>query len=180
MLLTLAGLFSSCTDNTTFPPEEVTPPEGVPPSDIISLPYEISFSDAVSFPMHEEDNEPEGIVAYKRCTADGQPLAKLQFPQGEAYLFKDSIPTGMDAKLKTSWLMLFESEADRVFFILAESELGLPVTCMICNFPAFAKAWDIPEGGCKVSFEGIAYGASFGGTTDRILMDYVLVNVKRM
>jgi hypothetical protein len=55
----------------------------------------------------------------------------------------------------------------------------MPAGGLICNFPDFAKTWDIPENGRKIYFEGISYYPSFGSTGDRISFDYVLTTLKK-
>ena len=129
--------------------------------------------------INYEDNELTGTVAYKRCPPQGldpvMPLSGIQFPQGEAYLFKDSVSEEMITKLKNYWIMVFDSKTDMAGFYT----IKLPISGIICNFPDFAKAWDIPEDGCKVYFEGLTYQSSYGGITYGLQFDYVLTNLKR-
>ena len=115
--------------------------------------------------INYEDNELEGTVAYKRCNPQELTLSGIQFPQGEAYLFKDFIPEKIEMELieSKSWIILFDSKTDIVTFLRAWTDnLKIPVVGFICNFPDFAKAWNIPEEGIKVYFEGLSYCPSWG------------------
>ena len=134
--------------------------------------------------INYEDNELTGTIAYKRCPIPPEALnpemsfkGGIQFPQGEAYLFKDSVSEKMITKFKNYWIILFDSKTDITH--LFTRLFNMPTGGVICNFPDFAKAWDIPENGCKVYFEGLTYVSSYGGTANQVQFDYVLTNLKR-
>jgi hypothetical protein len=131
--------------------------------------------------INYEDNELDGSVAYRRCAGgEENQLMGIQFQKGEAYYFKDFIPAQMKTELTKCWVILFDSAKEEVHITCDDKSLyGLPIWGMICNFPDFAKAWDIPENGCKVIFTGITYLPTWGGTANQILMDYVLTTLAR-
>jgi hypothetical protein len=133
--------------------------------------------------INYEDNEIKGTVAYKRCSGEGikeEPLSGIQFKKDEAFLFKDFIPEELMKEKEKDWIFLFDSKTDAAYMWHSKFQPdGLPVSGMICNFPDFAKSWDISENGCKVFFEGITYVSSFGGTANQVLIDYVLTTLKK-
>ena len=134
-----------------------------------------------------EKPENGGDVPYKPCLCEEEkPLEDFYFPQGEAYLFKDSIPAEMEYFLmcnsypdKSCWIV-FDSQTDDAVLTILTGEHAL-YYCKICNFPDFAKKWNIPENGCLVHFEGIAYDACkpMGGVGILIYQDYILTKLKR-
>jgi hypothetical protein len=136
-------------------------------------------------PINYEDNELEGTVAYRRPCKEAKPLLRSH-PQGIAYLFKDFIPEGIEELYKpidttsnVAYWIVFDSKANRV--VLYGFDGFWWSAGDVCNFPDFAKAWDIPENGCKVYFEGIAYESCTpkGGIPMSYSYDFVLTILKR-
>ena len=129
----------------------------------------------------DDNAENEGVVDYKYCSEEEPLLIAVQFPKGEALLFKDSIPEELKQKLESCWTIIFDSKTYAAYISYHGhyqfDGYTMPVNGAICNFPDFAKAWDIPKNGCKVFFEGIAYMPTYGGTTNQILIDYVLTRL---
>ena len=131
--------------------------------------------------------EDGGEVPYISCPCDEKPMSELQFPQGEAYLFKDFIPEQMNLKIQTElhkssgtvcWIV-FDSKTN-----IAKLSIGggaILNVCEICNFPDFAKSWNIPLNGCKVYFEGVNYSpCEFkGGISAVNHFDFTLTILKR-
>ena len=142
-----------------------------------------------------EKEELGGDVPYKPCPCEKEmPLWEIQqFPRGEAYLFKDSIPIQMVNKINTE---MYLDPFPKICWIVYDSEIddacinignlfypdGGSISSIgsICNFPDFAKEWIIPENGCKVNLEGIMYEpCNIDGTANVVRINYVLTSLKR-
>jgi hypothetical protein len=133
------------------------------------------------------ETEKGGNVPKLLCACDGtRTLATHNsFPRGEAYLFKDSIPQSMKLQIRNeiinghtvSWIV-FDDSNDNVCMDIEKSG-EIPNVCRICNFPDFAKEWNIPVNGCKVRYEGITYDACVPiyGTANFVGFDYVLTSL---
>jgi hypothetical protein len=138
---------------------------------------------AGSFSCGKENNED---VLYAPCACDDKPLAELRLPSGEAYLFNDSIPNDMDFQIRdelyqghiVNWIV-YDSETNKASLTVGEG--AIRNICEICNYPDFAKAWSIPQNGCKVYFEGITYEPCTpkGGFATISYFDYILKVLKR-
>jgi hypothetical protein len=126
-------------------------------------------------------------IPYKPCPCETPEADVLR---GEVYLFKDSIAQQMDyeeinIELLTSGISLgtcviiFDSKTQTATLtpIKEVQMLANPVTFLICNFPDFAKEWDIPQNGCKVSIDGTLYG-DCGGIAYGTHLNYVLKHFK--
>ena len=130
------------------------------------------------------EKEKLGNVTKILCACDGtRTLASFKnFPQGEAYLFKDSIPQSMHIQMRdkinnghtVSWIVFKDNEDDVYMDIEKTGEIRN--VCRICNFPSFAREWNIPVTGRKVHYEGITYDACVPiyGTANFVSFDYVL------
>ena len=120
------------------------------------------------------------------------------FPRGEAYLFKDSIPVQMmnqinieihsDPYPTVCWIIYYsEKDSARIivgnkdgFYVSHGFEAGGGFSYknwegLICNFPDFAKDWDIPVNGIKVDVEGEHYRASVRTLHSRVIYNYYYV-----
>jgi hypothetical protein len=131
--------------------------------------------------------EDEGNVPYAHCSCDDKPLAEMNFPLGEAHLFKDFIPENMNLQIRKElnenngtviWI-IYDSKTDKASLTVGEGVLQN--ICEICNYPDFAKNWSIPPNGCKVYFEGITYQPCVfkGGIATISYYDYILTKLKR-
>jgi hypothetical protein len=129
-----------------------------------------------------------GEVPYVPCPCEEEKeLASFSIPTGEAYLFKDSIPQQIwfqiNIKISESnevvkWI-IFDTKTNRAVLQVGKTDTLLRKVCEICNYPDFAKEWDIPINGRKVYFEGITYQAcNPAGFADAVYLDYVLTNFK--
>ena len=132
------------------------------------------------------DSEFGGAVPYISCPCGGKPLSgSAQFQKGKAYLFKDSVPEQMkeqinnemysDPSLVICWIV-YDSEADASTINFHRSD-GMFSSGFICNFPDFAKRWNIPQSGYKIDFEGRSYAPCFSFDIGDI--NYVLTSLKR-
>ncbi|MDR2409983.1 MAG: protease complex subunit PrcB family protein, partial [Bacteroidales bacterium] len=125
-----------------------------------------------------------GNVVYRSCCDEERGLSGLNdidwFRKGETYLFNnDSVPNkNRYSYTRKSWIV-FDSTTNSARLIFTEGMCCWE--CGICNFPDFAKEWDIPENGCKVYFEGRVYRPCIekGGIAAYVWTDYVLTVLKR-
>jgi hypothetical protein len=142
---------------------------------IAVLTPKISSAATVSVNKNETDN---GNVAYAPCACDDKPLAALPISSGEAYVFKDSIPSEMAFQI-VNWIVFYSKTDTAVLTIKGGG--AIEHICEICNYPDFAKDWNIPINGCKVYFEGIAYESCTpkGGIATVSHYDYILTVLKR-
>jgi hypothetical protein len=135
-----------------------------------------------------KENIETGEVPYAPCPCEEEKeLTNLKIPDGEAFLFKDSIPqqilVQINNKISQSnqavkWIIL-DSKTNMANLHVSKTETLLRKACKICNYPDFAKEWDIPINGRKVFFSGIGYEACDpSGYGDAIYFDYVLTNFK--
>ncbi|MDR1344827.1 MAG: hypothetical protein LBJ39_05680 [Tannerellaceae bacterium] len=182
LLLLAMSFFSTCADHENLRPPAVDDKPAVEDT--------IPEDDPVvedSITIYYEDNEAEGTVAYKPCADVGEDsLSRIYLPKGKAYYFKDSIPERLKDGLQRSWVILYETKTGEVSLDLENSfEMytgkysATPIHGRICNFPDFAKAWDVPEDGCKIYFEGIDYPSIMIETSTRIQIDYVLTILRK-
>lgn len=126
------------------------------------------------------NNVPYGVCP---CSENEQ-LASLSFPKGEAYLFNDSLPIQRETQLLvdayeggTSIWFVFNSKTNSAnLYIAIGSILNI---CKICNYPDFAKEWNITKNGQKVYFEGITYQTCnpSGGIGTVSYFDYILTTL---
>ena len=124
-----------------------------------------------------------GKVPFKACPCENQPLTEVQFPLGiEAYLFREPVTEQMlrEPPLRKQWIV-FDSETGNAYLWIQSGIPGsVPGIGRICNFPDFAKEWDIPETGLKVYFEGLTYEICQGGCLGNVnCFDLILTNLTR-
>ena len=130
-----------------------------------------------------------GNVPYKPCPCEEGPKSETLF--GEVYLFRDSIPQGVDyetinVELPASGISLgistivFNSKAGDATLTPVNKVpiLSNPVRFFICNFPDFAKEWTIPQNGLKVSIEGVL-ALSCGSVHLGTYLNCILTNMER-
>ena len=109
-----------------------------------------------SFSSCVKKSESDDKVPYVLCHCEEERPLWRTF-QGEAYLFKDSIPIQMveiinaelfDKSLKVVCWILYESENDYIGITIGNYGEHLMIGGgRICNFPVFAREWDIPQNG---------------------------------
>ena len=135
--------------------------------------------------FHDES----GKVPFKPCPCEKG--TGFETIHGEAYIFRDSIPQGIDyeainAELPISGISLgistivFNSQTGEATLtpINKVPILANPVYLYICNFPDFAKEWIIPQNGLKVSIEGVL-AMTCGGVTYGTYLNCILTNFKK-
>ena len=148
----------------------------------------------------DEPNEPSiveclpcgeagGEVPFMPCPCEGEPwlvpedgFPKLiNFTQGEAYLVGNGRwPNQIldDGALgRTICVIYYDKNAVRMH---TNNKDIIVHRGYICNFPDFAREWDLPEGGCKVDIEGVMYNSPCNyGLADAVYFDSVLTSLKR-
>ena len=103
-----------------------------------------------------------GDVPFELCLRDERGSDELIDVKGEAYLFCESIPDAIKAKLSqryTAWIVYggdSEYEIGNIATLHLSSQYDIG-TYYICNYPDFAKQWEVSLTGQKVYFEGKAY-----------------------
>jgi hypothetical protein len=127
-------------------------------------------------------------VIYRSCPCEEQELLPDDFAQGEAYLFRDSIPQEMYQQIRAE----HPEAPDAIHWIVFNSQTGetklttfgywgkdsIRVFCTICNLPDFAKEWTLSQNGCKVYIEGLPYHTC-GSIHIDYYMEYLLTRIKR-
>ena len=117
--------------------------------------------------------EAGGEVPFKACPCDEDKSMQLadwgdtpvEFYL-EGYLFKDFRPENLilepfvkheDPLLTHAYYIVYDSEKDMACYSVEGGIPGTGSPLRICNFPYFAKEWNIPENGLKISFSGVFY-----------------------
>jgi len=105
-------------------------------------------------------------VPYAICTAYS-PLQNTTFLRAPAYLFVDSIPANRINDKNIMHIVYYPLQ-DLTMFWVAYQGMGTPFRFWdyrgkICNFPDFAKTWNIPPQGKKVYCIGEFYDYHGGG-----------------
>jgi len=131
-----------------------------------------------------------GDVPYKPCSCDEETTGvkyDQKFYQGEAYLFKDSIPEKMGNQIDheiysapfpiVCWIVYY-GKIDEASITFYSKSGGMACTGTICNYPDFAKDWIATGNGCKVYYEGQSYKpCNPSGTAEAVYIDYVLTRL---
>lgn len=113
------------------------------------------------FSLSCDDDSEKYEVPYTTCNCEDKKFTGNT--EGYAYLFRDSIPEKIEAELfqkgvssdKGSYWIVYYEKADSAVLYGFHSPLN--IVCEICNFPEFAKKWEIPETGKKVHYIGKCY-----------------------
>jgi hypothetical protein len=108
-----------------------------------------------------EANETEGDLPYLACPHEGEYLDTVKLV-GEAYLFNDSVPDLAKIELQEK-----RTTSDFVAWIIYNQDIDVATlytssskeesSSIICNYPEFAKHWNISLNGQNVHFEGTMY-----------------------
>jgi hypothetical protein len=102
----------------------------------------------------KEDVDNENIP-YVACFHEGVYIDTADI-KGDAYLFNDSIPVAIKTALSKesyqAWI-IYDKETDSA--VLYVESPRIISTNHICNYPLFAKQWNIPEGGEKYTMKAL-------------------------
>jgi hypothetical protein len=130
---------------------------------------------ASTFTCWKEDN---GHVPYKPCDCEKEKMnIGLELFNGEAILFKDLPEEQHNEKIYGSGkrVIFYNSETDYTVLYVYSNIL---YRAYICNFPNFAKVWNIPQDGKKVYYRGTMYHACNPyGTADAVYTDIILTTL---
>ena len=153
-------------------------------ADIITYPYNIvkipASDKAIVF--YESDTVP-----YKPCPCEELDM-KGDALRGEVYLFKNYVPKKIDFPTVCievwglefeNCFLVFNSETENANLTLVDGSYGLPIYGDICNFPNFAKKWNIPQNGCKIYIEGTTHPVCYSHNADRLILEYLLTHLER-
>jgi hypothetical protein len=104
-------------------------------------------------------------VPYKPCPCEGKENINLKIPEN-ALLFKDSTYNNKDS---IAYYAIYN----------AGSSSGR-IIVNICNFPDYAKKWDIPMQGCEIYLKGNLYSPCYEipNYGEELCFDIVLTNLK--
>jgi hypothetical protein len=110
------------------------------------------------------DNYTGGAVPYAPCPCGEEGDHQNHITKGEALLFVNSVPKQIDSDYfgegrEYRNYIVYYSEGDSAE--LYEFHDRYKVICSICNFPSFAKKWNIPDSGVTVDYEGKYYDACY-------------------
>ena len=109
--------------------------------------------------QNKADNDDN--VSYAICPHEGGYMDTTKV-EGYAYLFNDSIPELINIELQKNW-NTFDSTAWIIYnrntnaAILYASSKKERSTGNICNYPEFARQWQIPLDGQQVYYKGINF-----------------------
>jgi hypothetical protein len=122
----------------------------------------------------EKEEKKDGHVPYAVCDHDGNYLDTIDMT-GNVYLFNDSIPKEIEAELQqegrkssAAWIVYVSKDNSATMRVISKH---IESICIICNYPDFAKQWEIPLNGQKVYYEGTAFEVG------RYLVDIVSYNM---
>ena len=112
------------------------------------------------------ESDEGGMVPFELCLSDERGSDELTNVIGEAYLFNDSISDEIRNKLYkeveilgyAAWIVyggdiVYDIDNIATLYVSTQYDIG---TYYICNYPDFAKQWEVPLTGQKVYFEGKA------------------------
>lgn len=89
------------------------------------------------------------------CVPDGGYMDTLNLEEGIGYLFKNAIPVEVQKDTDVLYIIYNEEDNSTIF---STSELsGMILNGNICNFPDFAKEWEIPSEGKPIYYQGELY-----------------------
>jgi hypothetical protein len=111
-----------------------------------------------------KEEKGDEFVPYAVCDYEGNYITAIDVA-GNAYLFNDSIPKAIEEELQQEG---YKSFAAWIVYVLKDNSTTMKViskleskyehsTSVICNYPDFAKQWEIPLNGQKVYYEGTAF-----------------------
>ena len=108
-----------------------------------------------------EKEEEKNNVPYIACPHGESYMDTIQL-KNQAYLFNDSVPELMQTKLLqisnesgyVAWIIYMSDNNTATMYARTKQEHG---TYNICNYPEFAKQWNVPLTGQKVYYEGTTF-----------------------
>ena len=102
--------------------------------------------------------EAETRIPYVICESEDGYMDSIQM-KNETWLFNDSVSTTfLRQSGYISWIV-YTPENNTAIMHVSSTHYNIHE---ICNYPEFAKQWDVPLSGQKVYYEGIAYRMNAG------------------
>jgi hypothetical protein len=74
--------------------------------------------------------------------------------QGQGYLFLDSVPSELANNMNVGFIVYYQGNNRAEFRLLQSTAV---YTAEICNFPDYAKQWNIPSQGKAIVYKGDFY-----------------------
>jgi hypothetical protein len=137
--------------------------------DVSIIPYKKAYSGIITEENPDnggDDNNPPEInheyqVPYAACNHEGKYLSTTDV-EGNAYLFNNNVPEAIKAELQkekessgfVAWIVYVSDDNTATMYVSSKNEES---TGKICNYPEFAKLWEIPLNGQKISYTGTAF-----------------------
>jgi hypothetical protein len=127
----------------------------------------------------------QGTVPYMPCGHDGNYLDTTDV-KGSAYLFYDSVPVAREAELYqerytsgyAAWILYDSKVNSATIYILSRKVMSSE--SYICNYPEFAKRWQVPLNGQKVYYEGTEFKTlEFTSVPPDVFNDMILTTLKK-
>lgn len=131
-------------------------------SNTVTQPFQVMKIPVSDKPVVFKDlTEEIGFVPYAVCDYDGNYIRTVSVAC-DAYLFKNSVPEIFMKKIReeryptgyVAWIVYFPDKDSATLYALSQEETN---TSHFCNYPYFAKQWEIPENGLNVYCEGTAF-----------------------
>jgi len=115
------------------------------------------------------------VVPYKECTNES--FIDTISMEGVGYLFVDSIPAELQKENNVMYI-IYNKEDNLAAFSVAYPTEAI-YNGNICNFPDFAKEWEIPVEGKQIYYKGELYVAGiFWSVPPHIGGNLILVTLK--
>ena len=134
----------------------------------------------------EIEFDENGIIPYAYCPCEeGQIISSFVSSIEEALLIKDPTSeqwgnmSGVHSK-RICWIV-YDSKTDTAELFISAHDGDVKGVGLICNFPDFAKEWDIPQKGVKVFYNGTSHWPDppRGGLANAAYFDFILTYLKR-
>ena len=114
----------------------------------------VIFINGVQVYCYNGNENKEGDVLYKRCIYKDGYLDTISI-EGVGYLFINSIPAGLRKEDNIMYITYNNEDNSTTFSAAYPTEATYSGN--ICNFPDFAKEWEIPAEGKQIYYKGELY-----------------------
>jgi len=114
----------------------------------------VIFINGVQVYCYNGNGNNEGDVPYKECTHEDDYMHTIQM-KGAGYLFINFIPVELQKENNVMYIIYNQEDHSTTFSARYPTEAIYNGN--ICNFPDFAKEWEIPTDGKQIYYEGELY-----------------------